>query len=227
LNLNPVHPISSSKKDRDAASRMDAVLNRSTLDPLLKGTSPIQEFAVGKMLSGSMIQPGDLEKIRSLDLLGVNYYARTVVKHDPKFPVIAGSQVYPEGNEYSGMWEIYPEGIFEILTRIWKDYQPKCDIMVTENGIPVPDGLDFDGRVRDERRIRYLRNHIAQVHRAMNDGVPVKGYFHWSLMDNFEWALGYGQRFGLVYVDFKTQKRTIKDSGRWFAGVIKENGFEY
>ncbi len=99
--------------------------------------------------------------------------------------------------------------------------------MVTENGVPVPDGLDFDGRVRDERRIRYLRNHLAQVHRAMEEGVPVKGYFHWSLMDNFEWALGYAPRFGLVYVDYKTLKRTIKDSGRWFAKVIQDNGFEY
>jgi len=98
--------------------------------------------------------------------------------------------------------------------------------MITENGVPAPDGLDFDGRVRDERRIRYLKNHIAQVQRAISDGVPVKGYFHWSLMDNFEWALGYGQRFGLVYVDFETQKRTIKDSGKWFADVIRENGFE-
>ena len=167
-----------------------------------------------------------MEKIRNLDLLGVNYYARTVAKYDRKFPVVAASQVHPEGNEYSGMWEIYPEGIYELLKRIWKDYQPKCDLMITENGVPVPDGLDFDGRVRDERRIRYLRNHIAQVHRAMDEGVPVKGYFHWSLMDNFEWAHGYGQRFGLVYVDFKTQKRTIKDSGRWFSEVIQENGFE-
>ena len=101
------------------------------------------------------------------------------------------------------------------------------EIMITENGVPVPDGLDFDGRVRDERRIRYLRDHIAQVHRAIDKGVPVKGYFHWSLMDNFEWAHGYGQRFGLVYVDFKTQQRTIKDSGRWFSEVIRQNGFEY
>ena len=98
--------------------------------------------------------------------------------------------------------------------------------MITENGIPVPDGLDADGRVRDERRIRYLKNHLFQVHRAIQDGVPVKGYFHWSFMDNFEWALGYGQRFGLVYVDFRTQKRTVKDSGRWFAEMICENGLE-
>jgi len=136
------------------------------------------------------------------------------------------------------MWEIYPEGLYELLRRIWKDYfspLPAGDesavrvpeIMVTEKGIPVPDGLDFDGRVRDERRIRYLRNHIAQVHRAMDEGVPVKGYFHWSLMDNFEWSLGYGQRFGLVYVDFRTQKRTVKDSGRWFADLIHEKGFDF
>jgi beta-glucosidase len=99
--------------------------------------------------------------------------------------------------------------------------------MVTENGIPVPDGIDFDGRVRDERRIRYLCNHLAQIRRAMKEGVPVKGYFHWSLMDNFEWSLGYAPRFGLVYVDYTTLKRTIKDSGHWFAKVIQVDGFEY
>ncbi|MDI6768243.1 MAG: family 1 glycosylhydrolase [Anaerolineales bacterium] len=254
LNLNPVHPATDSKKDREAAQRVDAIMNRIVLDPLLKGTSPIEEFALAKLLTGKVIQPGDLEKIRMLDLLGVNYYSRAVMKHSSKIPVVNVEQVHPAGNEYSGMWEIYPEGLHELLMRIWKDYftpspfdrlraappassrstplgLPKGkgeggmpEIMITENGVPVPDGLDFDGRIRDERRIRYLQNHIAQVHRAIQDGVPVKGYFHWSLMDNFEWALGYGQRFGLVYVDYKTLKRTVKDSGRWFAKVIAENG---
>lgn len=226
LNLAPVHPATQARKDIDAARRMDTVLNRIVLDPLLKGSTPIQELSLGRMLAGNLIQAGDLEKIHSLDLLGVNYYSRLVVKNDLKFPVVAASQVRPEGNEYSGMWEIYPEGLYELLRRIWKDYQPDCAIMVTENGVPVPDGLDFDGRVRDERRIRYLRNHLAQIRRAMEAGVPVGGYFHWSFTDNFEWALGYGQRFGLVYVDYKSLKRTLKDSGRWFAEVIRENGFE-
>ena len=226
LSLNPVHPATDAKKDRAAAKRMDTGLNRLQLDPFLNGTSPMQEFVLGKALSKSIVKTGDLEKMCTLDLLGVNYYTRTVAKYDPKFPVVAAAQVQPEGNEYSGMWEIYPEGIYEVLTRVWKDYHPQCEIMITENGIPVPDGLDFDGRVRDERRIRYLRNHIAQVRRAMDEGVPVKGYFHWSLMDNFEWSLGYGPRFGLVYVDYKTLKRTIKDSGRWFAKVIQDDGFE-
>jgi beta-glucosidase len=238
LNLNPVHPASESKRDRDAAARMDTILNRATLDPLLKGTTPMQEFAIGKLLARSLVKPGDLDKIRSLDLLGINYYTRTVVKYDRKFPVIAGSQIQPQGNEYSGMWEIYPAGIYELLMRINQDYLIPAataigadhkvpEIMITENGVPVPDGLDFDGRVRDERRIRYLRDHLAQVQRAMQAGVLVKGYFHWSLMDNFEWAHGFGQRFGLVYVNFKTQERTIKDSGHWFSEVINHSGFEY
>jgi beta-glucosidase len=227
LNLNPVFPASETKRDRDAARRIDTILNRSMLDPLLKGTSPVAEIPAAKLITIGLIKPGDLEKIRTLDILGVNYYTRTVVKNEPKFPVVAAEQIQPEGNEYSGMWEIYPEGLYELLIRIWRDYQPKCEIMVTENGIPVPDGLDFDGRVRDERRIRYLKNHIAQVRRAMDDGVPVKGYFHWSLMDNFEWTHGYGSRFGLVYVDYPSLRRTIKDSGRWFANVIKANEVEY
>ena len=108
---------------------------------------------------------------------------------------------------------------------MWNNYKP-AKIIITENGIPVPDGVDFDGRVRDERRIRYVRDHLKQVHRAISEGVPVKGYFHWSLMDNFEWALGYTMRFGLVYVDYTTQQRIIKDSGRWFSQVIRDNGFE-
>ena len=224
--------------------RVDTLLNRSVLDPLLKGTSPLQESAWLKVLSGSPIQGGDLEKIKRVDLLGVNYYTRSVLKHEAKFPLVSAAQTYPSGNEYSAMWEIYPEGLYEILVRIWKDYLSphsasspnrggtkgdgqKPELLVTENGVPVPDGLDFDGRVRDERRIRYLQDHIAQVHRAIQDGVPVRGYFHWSLMDNFEWALGYGPRFGLVYVDYKTLKRTVKDSGRWFANVIRQNGLKF
>ena len=243
LNLNPVHPATDSKKDREAAERVDMFMNRIVLEPLLKGTSPIQESSIAKLLTGKLIQDGDLEKIHQLDILGVNYYSRAVMKHDSVFPVVNVAQVHPEGNEYSGMWEIYPEGMYETLKMVWNYFLPshppspptplpitgeggRVEIMVTENGVPVPDGVDFDGRVRDERRIRYLRNHIAQVHRAIEDGIPVKGYFHWSLMDNFEWNLGYGQRFGLLFVDFKTQKRTIKDSGRWFAKVIQENGFE-
>jgi len=243
LNLSPMYPASKDEKDIAAARRFD-IGNRATLDPLLKGTTPLQELAIGKVLTSSLIKAGDLEKIRNLDILGINYYLRMVIKHDSKIPIFNASQVFPHDSEYSTMWEIYPEGMYELLMRIWKDYLSphsasspnrggtkgdgqRPELMVTENGVPVPDGLDFDGRVRDERRIRYLQDHIAQVHRAIQDGVPVKGYFHWSLMDNFEWALGYGPRFGLVYVDYKTLKRTVKDSGRWFANVIRQNGLKF
>ena len=250
LNLNPVHPATPSKKDREAAQRVDLFMNRIVLDPLLKGTSPIQESTIARLLTGKLIQSGDLETIRDVDVLGVNYYSRAVMKHSRAVPVVNVEQVHPAGNEYSGMWEIYPEGMVETLRMVWEYIKPshtpspltplrstpvglpstgegnRVELMITENGVPVPDGLDFDGRVRDERRVRYLRDHIAQVHRAIQDGIPVKGYFHWSLLDNFEWALGYGQRFGLAYVDFKTLKRTVKDSGRWFAKVIQENELE-
>lgn len=231
LNLNPVYPASDSKKDQQAAERVDAIMNRIQLDPLLKGTTPIEEFKILKPLVGNLIQPGDLEKIRTLDILGVNYYSRTVIKHSSKIPLVNVEQVYPEGNEYSGMWEIFPEGLYVLLQRLQKEYlapmgEAAPTLWITENGVPVPDGLDFDGRVRDERRIRYLKNHLFQVHRAIQEGVPVKGYFHWSFMDNFEWAWGYSQRFGLVYVDYKTQKRIVKDSGWWFARVMEENGLE-
>jgi len=102
-----------------------------------------------------------------------------------------------------------------LLTRLWRDYHPPS-ILITENGTAVPDGLDADGRVRNVRRTWYLCDHLAQVHRAIADGVPVDGYFVWSLMDNFEWTSGYGLRFGIVYVDYDTLERTIKDSGRWY-----------
>jgi beta-glucosidase len=224
LNLSPTYPASSSKKDVEAAQLVDTFSNRIVLDPLLKGMTPLHEYRLIKPAIQGLIQPGDLEKIKALDLLGINYYSRGVIKHSSKIPLIHAQQVQPIGNEYSGMWEIYPEGIYDLLMRIQKDYAPAIDLMITENGIPVPDGLDIDGRVRDERRIRYLRSHLKQVWRAMQNGVAVKGYFHWSFMDNFEWALGYGQRFGLVYVDRKTQKRSPKDSATWFSEVLKKNG---
>ena len=238
LNLNPVHPASDSEEDRKAAVRFDGGLNRMFLDPVLRGQYPDDMLA----LLGPLLPPitaDDLKRMTApLDFLGVNYYSRAVVRHDPNFPIVEASQIHPAGNEYSGMWEIYPPGMHELLTRLWNEYgraspvpaaqaqadPPLPEILVTENGIPVPDGLDFDGRVRDDRRIRYLRDHLVQVHRAIADGVPVKGYFVWTLMDNFEWAHGYRMRFGLVYVDFKTLARTIKDSGRWYAQVIRENG---
>src|SRR5512136_2795004 len=123
------------------------------------------------------------------------------------------------------MWEVYPQGIYDLLTRIWKDYHPTCEILITENGIPLSDTVDADGCIHDERRIRYIQDHLMQIHLAMQNGIPIKGYFHWSFADNFEWALGYTPRFGLAYIDYNTQQRIVKESGHWFHQVIRAKGF--
>lgn len=227
LNLSPVYPATESEQDRAAAQRFDAAINGLFLDPILLGKPP---GMAGEMLGvfAPRVSAEDLQTIaQPLDFLGVNYYTRNVVRHDPQVPLAQLNEVKPEGNEYSMMWEIYPHGIYEVLQRVWEQYlrpfHPAMRILITENGVPVPDGVDADGRVRDERRIRYLRSHLKEVAQAIEHGVPVDGYFHWSLTDNFEWAFGYRMRFGLVYVDFDTQERIIKDSGRWYADVIRQN----
>jgi len=229
LNLSPVFPATETEADREAARHLDGALNRMALDPILLGHYPEDILADFAGLFPPP-EPGDLERIAApLDFLGVNYYSRTVVRADPEALLIKAAQIAPEGREYSQMWEIYPEGLYDLLARLWRDYVrsgPGIQIVVTENGIPVPDGLDFDGRCRDLRRIRYLRDHLVQVQRAIEEDVPVTGYFVWSLLDNFEWALGYSMRFGLVYVDFATQARTIKESGHWYSRVVRENGLD-
>jgi beta-glucosidase len=225
LNLSPIHPASTSEADQLAAHRIEAVMNRLFIDPLCFGRFPqeVQE-AIGLFLP--TIIPEDMRRISApLNFLGVNYYSRSVIRFDPDVPIAQASQVQPVGNEYSQMWEIYPSGLGEIISWVYNNYHP-AGIFITENGIPVPDGLDLDHRVRDYRRIRYLRDHIEQVHHAISDGIPVKGYFVWSLMDNFEWQHGYRMRFGLVNVDYESQVRTTKDSGCWYAQVIRDNGID-
>lgn len=225
LNLAPIHPATDSKADRDAARRMDALLNRSFLDPLYQGRYAEEFTALTEQMGGEFpeIRDGDMALIsQPLDFLGINVYFRDVVEHDPEAPGQIG-RVHPKGNPYSQMWEIYPEAMYEVLMRLKDEYALE-NIYITENGTAVPDGVDADGKVRDYRRIRYLRDYLAQAHRALEAGAPLRGYFAWSLLDNFEWALGYTMRFGLIYVDYETQERIIKQSGRWYAQVIAENG---
>ena len=234
LNLSPVYPATHLKLDFQAAERVHAIVNRITLDPLLLGITPLTENWFAKWFAPAFIKPGDLEKIKSLDLLGVNYYSRSVMEfgfqHFPLFAV----EVKPADSEYSEMWEIYPPGMYDLLKRIWDDYYIPVskqgiampELMVTENGVPVIDVLDADGQVHDERRILYLRDHLEQIHKAIQAGVDVKGYYVWSFTDNFEWSLGYGPRFGLIHINYDSLKRRIKESGKWYSSVIAENGFD-
>lgn len=234
LNLSSIHPASPGEADRQAAWRYDGILNRLFLDPLFKAHYPEDILQILQPLFATQtdsFRSEDLQTIAApLDFLGVNYYSRNVVRYDPDFPFIQADTIQPELTEngelpeYSLMWEIYPPGIYELLLRLHQHYHPER-LLITENGICVPDDVDLDGRVRDYRRIRYLRDHLIQVHRAMAAGVPLQGYFVWTLMDNFEWAHGYRMRFGLIYVDFETQQRIPKLSASWFANVIREGGF--
>jgi beta-glucosidase len=225
LNLQPVHPASQAEADVSAARRFDAAVNGVTLEPVFHRRYPEALAPILVPVLPAGVQD-DLDRIGApLDFLGINYYTRAVIGFDPDSLVIQAAQHYPQGREYSQMWEVYPEGLGEVLESVWTHYTGEggTPILITENGIPVPDGVDFDGRVRDTRRIRYLRDHLGQVLHALAKGIPVRGYFAWSLMDNFEWAHGYQMRFGLVYVDYSTQARSIKESGRWYARVIQEN----
>lgn len=225
LSLSPVHPATDSDADRMAARRFDGVFNRMFLDPVFKGTYPED---TAKLFEVIMPQPqdGDMECIRTpLDFLGVNYYTRFVMTYDADTMLIEAKETHPPDSEYSQMWEIYEPGMYELLMRIKDEYGPSR-ILITENGICVPDGLDFDGRCRDYRRIRYLRDNLAQTHRAIQAGAPVEGYFHWTTTDNFEWAFGQTMRFGLIYTNYATLERTVKESGRWYAQVIRDNGLD-
>jgi beta-glucosidase len=164
------------------------------------------------------------------DFLGVNYYSRWVIRAGVAEGEPAGrGGAAPHGIDYirdlplaavtEMGWEVYPHGLDIILEELTRAYHPPA-LLVTENGAAFADQWNGNGRVADRRRVNYLRDHLGAVERAIEHGAPVAGYFVWSLIDNFEWAEGYGKRFGLIYVDFETQRRVIKDSGRWYAGFI-------
>lgn len=230
LNPAPVHAASPSEADLEAARAYDRYRNRMFLDPLYGRGYPDDlktQWLADGYLSGAgadFVQPGDLEIIAApTDFLGINYYNRSVVR----------SQAVPESenlppavhlrDEVTEMgWEIYPEGLYELLLRLHHEYQPR-QILVTENGASYSDGPGSDGLVPDARRVAYLRDHLAACQRAIQAGVPLTGYFAWSLMDNFEWARGYTQRFGLVWVDYATQRRIPKQSAFWYRYVIAAN----
>lgn len=233
LNLQPTYPATDSDADRDAAWGSDGYTNRWFLDPLFRARYPEDTIGRFERAGGRMdfVADGDLDAIaRPTDFLGVNYYScRRISATGEEF----GWKVEeppPEGVPRTGMdVEIFPEGLTDILRRLRDDYGDH-PIYITENGVPyVDEAVDGEqdgdsGRVHDERRIRFLRDHFVAAYRAIREGVDLRGYFVWSLMDNFEWAAGYGPRFGLVRVDYDTLARIPKDSYRFFAEVISANG---
>lgn len=221
LNLTSVYTLFDSAEDEREVVYHDGLSNRWFLDPVFNGEYPedmIEAFGD----DAPDIQPGDMELIsRPTDFLGVNYYTPTYVKAGVENP-FGDQSIAPEGERTAMGWLVEPRGLRDLLVRINDDYKP-AEIYITENGAAFEDSAPVDDRVHDPRRIAYFQGHLSACLDAIDQRVPLKGYFAWSLMDNFEWAEGYAKRFGIVYVDYSTQKRTPKDSARWYSNVIQEN----
>lgn len=216
LNLSPIYPASDDPKDVAKAHLDDGLILRFYMDALFKGFYPADVIAhLGA--DAPQVLPGDMATIaQPNDFLGVNYYTRNFSSSGNPWDVAS------TGNEVTDMgWEVYPQGLTELLCRLHADYQP-ASLWVTENGAAFKDQC-VEGVVDDKQRLAYIRDHIAATHDAMAQGVPVGAYFAWSLMDNFEWASGYAKRFGLVHVDFENQKRTLKNSALWYQQFLSEN----
>jgi beta-glucosidase len=228
--MSSCEPATNSEEDRLAAERAHAITNLWFLEPALKGRYPealafLPETAMG-------IKSGDLDKMRApLDFIGMNLYYRTIasapgalerLSHALQwlFPVkMAGGE---QGPKTDIGWEIWPQVMYDMVTRITRDFNRPV-IEITESGCAYNDGPDSNGAILDTRRIEYHRRYLQALALAIADGADVRGYHAWSLMDNLEWAEGFGQRFGLAYVDFKTQQRTLKESGQWYAKVAEKN----
>jgi len=220
LNLGGQVPASPSFVDRAAAWQRDGVLNRWFLDPISGRGYPADIVAYyGHLMD--FVQAGDLEAIAvPLDLLGVNYYTRNIVRSKQVAEAENSPRTALAKPERTEMrWEVYPDGLYDILGRVHFDYRFPA-LYVTENGAAYADQIDFDGSVQDPDRISFLKEHFMAAARAIAAGVPLRGYFVWSLLDNFEWGHGYWKRFGLVYVDFPTQRRVLKSSAHWYGRVI-------
>jgi len=230
-NLSPHYPASEDAADLAVSDASDGYVNRWFLDPVFRGAYPEDMRARYEELLGPLdfIRDGDLETIAEpTDYIGVNYYAPRVMQAAPDdrpwpWRVIVPDSVQTTAGFTDGVARteagtpIVPTALTDLLVRIRDDYGP-VPIMITENGAVFPDP------VHDERRIRFTQDHLAALHDAIEQGVPVVGYCHWSFLDNFEWALGYAQRFGLVHVDYETLVRTPKDSARWYCEVVRRNG---
>lgn len=234
VNLCPAYSASPSEADQKATQFFDGTFNRWFMDPLYKGSYPqdvIEErHRLGQIPEPQLdyVHPGDLKTIATpTDFIGINYYSRAIIRdtsleekeNEPR------TLFDPPIEELTDMgWEVYPPGIYDLMLRVHQDYEPKS-IYITENGAAFPDAFNDKGKINDVRRIDYFKTHLTQLHRAISKGVPLDGYFAWSFMDNFEWAYGYTKRFGIVRVDYDTQRRTVKESGQWLKGVYHQNGF--
>jgi beta-glucosidase len=221
LNLAPVRAASSSDADARAAHRQDGHVNRWFLEPLLRGAYPDDLVALFEQRVGPFeVRPGDPDTIATpIDFLGINYYHPDWVRAAPAREPLGLEHVPPPPPTSPLGWQIDPQGLRDLLARLVRDYGRR-PIWITENGIPDEPETPAGQGLEDHARIDYLSTHLEALSAAIADGADVRRYFVWSLLDSFEWELGYGARFGLVHVDFETQRRALKRSARWYRGFI-------
>lgn len=226
LNMTSTYPATGSEADIQAAARHEAYTNGWFAEPVFRGRYPESLWRwYAERAAMPEVRPGDMETIAApVDFLGINYYSPTYIRHDEHhWPLRIGWVATGKDKTEMG-WEVYAEGLYDLLTGVERDYH--IPVMITENGAAYKDIVNREGKVDDDNRLDYLYRHLVQAHRAIAGGVDLQGYFVWSLTDNFEWAEGFSKRFGLVYLDYPTQKRIIKKSGYWYARVAGDNGFE-
>ncbi|MCA1580868.1 MAG: beta-glucosidase [Acidobacteria bacterium] len=224
VNIEPKYPASSNPEDLAATRRADAYMNRQYLDPVFLGRYP-EELPEIFGQAWPDFPSSDFDAIRSpLDFLGVNYYTRGVMRADAAYVPLRSVRVRQKQHAHTEtQWEVYPEGLADVLRWVRKSYG-NFPLYVTENGAAFYDPPSVGASARDPLRVQYLREHLRAAGRAMADGVDLRGYFAWSLLDNFEWSHGYSKRFGIVHVDYATQKRTPKQSARFYTKVIGTRG---
>ncbi len=224
LSNHSQSPASEDEKDVYAAQVAHEHVNYPLfLNPIYKGEYPTMVLKMSKEFLPRRYER-DMEDIKKpIDFVGINYYSGSLVKFDSQSPF--GVKNIDRGLKKTEMgWEIYPQGFYEILTGLQRTYDPD-EVFVTENGAAFKDEV-VNGEVHDKNRIEYLKSHFEMALKSIENGVKLKGYFVWSLMDNYEWAEGYSKRFGIVYIDYATQKRILKDSAKWYKKVIKTNSLE-
>ncbi|MDR1903669.1 MAG: beta-glucosidase [Treponema sp.] len=228
LNMNMSYPFDpDSKEDAEAAKLNQLQANNLFGDPIYLGTYPEELFTYLKKKGVVLpeIKDGDMELIsQKIDFFGLNTYFTDHVKKDPSVWPLEGVSLKTGRPHTDADWEVNPQGMYDLLTWIHGRYKPQ-KLIITENGAACNDWINLEGKVEDPNRIDYIHRYLMEVHKAIKAGVPVAGYYVWCFCDNFEWAWGLSRRFGIVYVDYKTQKRTPKESAYWYAGIIKQNGF--
>ncbi|MCB0162807.1 MAG: beta-glucosidase [Anaerolineae bacterium] len=224
LNVRPSQPATPNPADVRAAGLMDLLTSRLYFEPLFQGRYPAAALTFfRRRLTRLPDRPGDLDLIsQPLDFLGLNVYSRGLIGARPWNPLINVRQVAPSGPTTAMGWEIYPPCLYDVVSLAGR--YTDIPLYITENGAAFNDTVQPDGTINDPDRVAYLHAHLAEAHRAIRDGYNLKGYFVWSLLDNFEWEEGYRPRFGLVHVDFTTLQRTWKQSATWYRDVIARNG---